>query len=233
MTKLEISDFKMFENAPQEIPEPRALVEAVMMGIKEAEKFYGPVYTSLLIKSALEFVAEKIGEKSPKNIKDLSQLTEYLISVSNKYPIPANAILYGGIVAGNVLEGQLAAGVRVAATKATRSMAKSLGSEERKVDVDGIISQYRQATIAMKVAHRELGYKKNADESIDVLWKCYFYDACQSAKDKDILKRADGGLQCGSCQFLCQLFKLITGYDCDYGLLELDKSHCLTRIYIL
>lgn len=233
MAELKISNFKMFEKAPQEIPDSRALIEASMMGPKEGAKFFGPAYTPRFIKSALEFVSKKIGEKPPEDIKDLSQLTEHLVSISNKYPIPANAIVYAGIEMGNFFEGQLAAGLRVGTAPASRSIAKNLGSEQRKVDAEGVLSQYRQTLIAMKIAHQELGYKINADGSVDILWKCYLWDACQSALDKGLLKRPDGGLVCVSCQFLCQFFKLLTGYDCDYDLLELDKSHCITRIYIL
>ncbi|WXG39320.1 MAG: hypothetical protein WED07_00550 [Candidatus Freyarchaeum deiterrae] len=233
MTELKISDFKMFEKVPQKIPDSRALVEACMIGIKESEKFYGPIYTTLFIKSVINFASKKIGEKPPEGIKDVSQLTEYLVSISNKYPVPANAIVYAGMEVGNLLEGQNAAGLRVGTNGATRSMSKSLGSAERKVDAEGVISQYRQATVAMKIAHQEVGYKQNKDGTIDVLWKCYFIDACQSSKDKGFLKRSDGGLKCVNAQFVCQLFKLSTGYDCDYDLLELDKSHCINRIYMI
>lgn len=160
-------------------------------------------------------------------------MAEYLISVSNKYPVPANAIVYAGMEAGNILEGQSGAGLRVGTGGATRRISENHCSREKKVDAEGVISQYRQATVAMKIAHQEVGYKQNADGTIDVLWKCYFIDACQSAKDKGFLNRKGGGLSCVNCQFVCQLFKLSTGYDCDYELLELDESHCINRIYMI
>jgi hypothetical protein len=234
LKKVEISDFKMFEDAAQEIPDPKALIEVCMMAPKEGIKFYGPAYTPRFIECALKFVSKKIGEKPPEDIKDLEQLTEYLVSISDKYPFPANALIYAGIEVGNMFEGQLAAGLRVATTPVSRRMVKSLGSEERKIDVENVLSQYRQSLIAMKVAHQELGYKRNEDGSIDILCKCYVWDACQSALDEGLLRRPGvGGLVCVHSQSICMFFKLITGYDCDYDLVEYDKSHCILRIYIL
>ncbi|WXG39334.1 MAG: hypothetical protein WED07_00625 [Candidatus Freyarchaeum deiterrae] len=223
----------MFEKVPQKIPDPRALVDACMLGIKEEEKFYGPAFTPRFIKSALNFVARKIGEKPPENIKTLDQLADYLVSISDKYPIPANAIPYAGYKMEKLFEGQVGVGTRVSAAGASRNIGKRMINKEINVDTEDILSKYRQATIAMKVPHEELGYKRNTDGTIDILWKCYIREACQLALDDGLLKRPGGGLQCGSCQFLCQLFKQTTGHECDYDLLEINKPQCITRIYIL
>jgi hypothetical protein len=234
LSEPKISDFKMLETAPQEIPEPRALLEAFMMGLKESEKFYGPAFTSRTIKWSLKFIAEKIGEKPPEDIKDLSQLAEYLVSISNKYPIPANAVYYASLMFENFLEGQVGVGTRVASTSISRDWVKSPIREKRDVDVDGIVSKYRKTLIELGVATYEFGYKKNTDESVDVLWKCFFNDVCNSALYDGILKRSRGsGLQCAAAQFLCQFFKTSTNYDFDYDLLELDKPYCVTRLYIV
>lgn len=233
MIKIKTSNFKMFEKAPWEIPEPRTLLELTIMGTMEGIKLFGPAYTPRFIKHALDFVSQKIGDKPPEDIKDLNQLAEYMLSISDKYAIPANAIIYASVAMGNLFEGHLAAGLRVGIASASRSVAKSLDSEKIKVDIVSVLSQYRQASIAMKIAHQELGYKRNTDESVDILWKCYAWDACQLALDNGLLKRPEGGLACVCCQFLCQFFKILTGYDCDYTLLEFDKSHCITRIHIL
>jgi hypothetical protein len=233
MSELKISDFKMLEKSPQEIPDPKVLIEILMMAPKEGIKFYGPVYTPRFIEHALKFISKKIGEKPPEDIKDLEQLTEYLVSISDKYPVPANAIVYGGMEAGNFFEGRLAAGVRVATTPVSSSILKSVGSEERKIDVEAILSQFRQSLIAMKIAHQEFGYKCNEDGSIDVLCKCYVWDACQLAIEEGLLTRPGGRLLCSVGQAICMFSKPITGYDLDYELLKFDKSHCITKIYVL
>lgn len=78
----------MFEKAPYELADPRALTEIAVNGAKEEERTYGPVFTVRFIKYALWFIAQRTGEKPTEDIKTLSQLTEYLISKSDKYPTP-------------------------------------------------------------------------------------------------------------------------------------------------
>lgn len=159
----------MLEKAPQEIPEPRALLDAFMMGLKESEKFYGPSYTSKTIKWSLEFIARKIGEKPPEDIKDLNQLVEYLISKSNKYSSPANAVYYANLRFETFLEGQVGVGTRVTSTSISRDWVKRPTSEKINVDIDGLASKYRKTLIDLGVATYEFGYKKNMDGSVGIM----------------------------------------------------------------
>ncbi|MGQ9722160.1 MAG: hypothetical protein ACUVXA_12660, partial [Candidatus Jordarchaeum sp.] len=48
-----------------------------------------------------------------------------------------------------------------------------------------------------------------------------------------LMNRVVGGLQCGPGSVMCQLFKLFTGYDWDYELLDFDKPYCIARCYMI
>ncbi|MFB0561116.1 MAG: hypothetical protein ACETWM_07865 [Candidatus Lokiarchaeia archaeon] len=226
-----MSDFKMFEKAPYELPDPIAFTEVGLAAIKEEEKTYGAVFTNRFIQYALEFLHQKIGEEPPKHIETMDQLKEHLISMSDKSP-PWNTILYAQIKAENFFQTTTGAGTRVGAIGLTKQVPKRV-SEERKIDLDDIVSQYRQAVLVTKTAQLEFGYKKNDDESVDLLFpNCYLLGACQQASNDELLKRISGGTQCSCTAFACTLFKLVTGYEWDYELLEFGKPHCITRCYM-
>nr|MDO8082941.1 hypothetical protein [Candidatus Freyarchaeota archaeon] len=234
MAEPEITGFKMLENAPYELPDPKAIIGAHIVGIREQEKIFGPVFSTRLIKHALKFVAQKIGEEPPQNIKTLDQLAEYLISKIDKYPTPYCAIMYAQYKTENFFQGQTGAAIRVAEMGFHRKFGKSQIGEERNVDLDDIMSKLRQTSIALKLSPKEFGYKTNEDESVDwILPNCYYRDGCQQAFDDGLLKRPDGRLHCNLGSSLCQYFKVVTGYEWDYDCLEFDKPQCIIRYYIV
>lgn len=234
MSELKISDFKMFEKAPYEEPDPRNLTELVINGIRGEEKLYGPVFTTRVIKHALTLLAQK-GEKAPEDIKNLDQLKEYLISKSDKFR-PYCLAMYAQVLAENELQGQIGAGTRVEMMSATKRAFELAGTKaERIIDIDAIMLRVRQAGVAIKTIAPEMGYRKNSDGSVDLLYlHCPFLDTCQLALDESLLKRPDGRQRCGVLgEFGCQLLKLYTGYEWDYELLEAFKPHCIVKLYMI
>lgn len=234
MKELRISDFKMFEYAPYELPKPKSFTELMMIAIKEMGKMYGPVFDVKFIKNALAFVAKKIGEEPSQDIKNLDQLAEYIISVSNKYSTAYCAIPYAGFKTEKELQGRTGAGTQLGAMSISRSVVKGPSREKRNIDLDSLLSKYRQTLIEIGAAPHEMGYRKNEDESVDLIWpKCYLKDGCRMAFDEGVLTRVVGGLQCSHCAGILQLFKLFTSYDWDYKLLEFDKPYCIANIYMI
>ena len=65
---MKFSDFKMFEKTPYKLPNPTTYVEALITGIKEEEKTFGPAFALRFIKYALWFIAQKTEEKRHKVI---------------------------------------------------------------------------------------------------------------------------------------------------------------------
>jgi len=234
VTELKISDFKMFEKTLYEIPPPRPITEIIINGLKEIEKTYGPVFTTRFIKHALEFEAQRIGEKPPQDIKTLNDLLEYLVSKSDKYPTPYCTTVYAQYKTENEFQGKAGAGTRIGHLGAARSMSETLSVKDRKVDVDGSLLKLSQILISMNFSPREWGYKKNGDGSVDLLWpKCHYVDGCRSAFDEGLLKRPDGRLQCIAAFAVSQYLKLTSGYEWDYEVLENYKPHCIARSYML
>jgi hypothetical protein len=233
VSDLKASGFIMLEKAPYEKLDPKVLVDLPILGIKEEEKTYGPVFTVRVIKYALRFVAQKFGEEPPKNIKTLDQLAEYILSLTDKHPTSYNAIMYAPFKTENRFQGQSGAGTQVAVIGTARSMIKRPSVKDRDVNVDDAISKFRQTTLDLKFGARESGYKKNEDGSVDVVWlTCFLVEVCEFAWEEGLLKRPDGRMQCVSGAFLCHFLKTVTGYEWDYDILEFGKPHCTIRCYM-
>ncbi|MEM3564265.1 MAG: hypothetical protein QXR19_13600, partial [Candidatus Jordarchaeaceae archaeon] len=215
-----------------ELPDVRPFLELSIRGTKEIERTYGPVFCTMFIKHALWFIAQKIGEKTPDDIKTLEQLAEYLISVSDKYPTSFCALTYAQIKTENILQGQTGAGTRVESMRITKNIVEEGNLDIKNLDLDSILSQIRQTGVAMKIVPPEMGYKKNEDGSVDIIWpKCYLLDGCTSAFKEGLLKRPDGRMRCGLGEALCRLFKMFTNIEWDYTLLEFNKPYCIHRNY--
>jgi len=234
VSDLKISDFKMFEKAPYEDPDPRVLTELTISGIRGEEKIYGPVFTARVIRYALNLMAQK-GEEAPQDIKDLDQLKEYLLSKPFKIP-PYCVAMYAQVKAENELQGQTGAGTRVEMMNMTKRAVELAGTQiNRILDIDAIMQRIRQVGVSMKLVASEMGYKKNGDGSLDLIYlRCPFLDTCQLASDEGLLKRPNGRARCGVLgEFGCQLLKLYTSYEWDYELLEAYKPHCIVKLYIV
>ncbi|WXG42015.1 MAG: hypothetical protein WED07_14850 [Candidatus Freyarchaeum deiterrae] len=234
MSELKISDFKMLEKAPYTKPLPKNSIELIIKGSIEQEKTYGPIFSDLYIKHALRFAAKKYGETPKEAIKTLDQLIEYLVSVSDKHPDAANAAVYAGLKAESDIQGKSGAGIRVGLIGFFRSLGKKPSAKERNVDIDQLLATFQKTLIQLGLAHYEVGYNKNEDGSVNVIWpNCYIKDGCRLASDEGATKRIIGGLQCVSCSGMCQILKLLSSYDWDYELLEFDKPHCIARSFMI
>jgi hypothetical protein len=234
VTDDKVSDFKMFENAPYELPDAKTLIDAHLVGIRAQEKLFGPVFPTRLIKYALHFLAQRIGEEPPGDIKTIEQLAEYLLSKTDKYPTPYCSLMYAQYKTENDLQGQTGAATRVAEMGFHRGFGKGKGSKEIEIDLDDIITKLYQSAIEIKLSPKEFGYKKNEDGSVDFLLpNCYYKDGCRQGIAEKILKRPDGRMHCNLGSSLCQYLKVVTGYEWDYECIEFDKPHCITRFYLV
>ncbi len=237
MKELEISDFTMFEKAPYEAPDPKAVIELHIVGPKEREKVYGPAFTAEFIKYALQTVAKQTGKNPPEDIKTLDQLKEYLISKAETLPVPPYYIIvWAQYVTDKKFEGSLAAGTRIMYKGLTQKIAESDNNARplQNVDVYQILLKLRQLTVDMKIAPLESGYKDNGDGTIDVIHGgCYFFEGCQMSLEKGILKRSDGRISCGVATIVCQYLKNATHNEWDYDVLKFDKQNCIAKCFTL
>lgn len=227
-------DFKMFEKASYDLPDIRPFMELSLRGTKEIEKTYGPVFCTIFIKYALWFIDQKTGDKPEEEIKTLEQLKEFIISVADKYPTSFCAFTYAQIKTENILQGQTGAGTRVESLRISRNIAEEGDIKLKNFNIDNVMTQIRQTGVSLKIVPSEMGYKKNEDGSVDVMWpKCYLLDGCKLAFEEGILKRPNGGIRCGLAEGLCNLLKLLTNNEWDYNLLEFNKPYCKHRNYLI
>ncbi|MEM2958853.1 MAG: hypothetical protein QW261_11205 [Candidatus Jordarchaeaceae archaeon] len=231
---MELSEFTMFEKAPYEKVDDNVQVDIMIKGMKDQEKMYGPVFTAKIIKNSLEFLAQKTGEPQPQNIKDLDQLENYLVSEALKYDKSICVLSYAQIKTENELQGQTGAGTFLQAIGVTKKMVDVSTVKERNIDVEKSLHMFRNTIVGLKVAPVEMGYKKNGNGSVDILFvDCPTKDACQKAFDEGLLKRPDGRLRCSSGAVACRFLKLLTNFDWDYERVEAYKPHCIFNCYMI
>ena len=237
MKEYPFTDFKMFEKAPYEKPDPKALLEVDFMGPKEREKVYGPAFTAEFIKYALMALAKQTGEKPPENIKTLDQLKEYLISKAETLqPPPYYILIWAQYVTDKKFEGSLAAGTNLMYKGITKKIADSDGNTNlhKSVDVYPILLKLRQTAIKLKIAPLEFGYKDNGDGTIDVMHgSCFFFEGCNMSLEWGMLQRADCSISCGIVQIVCHYLKMATHNEWDYTVLKLDKQNCISKCFPL
>ncbi len=231
---MELSDFRMFEPTPYELPDPKTLAGLVVNAVKGVAETYGPVFTVKYIKNALEFEAKKIGEDPPKDIETLDQLLEYIVSKIDKYPAPYCTAQYAQVKTENEFQGRAGAGTRVEIMTVAKEIIGKSSGEERQVDLDDAMSKFRETIAGMKISPKEMGYKKNEDGSVLVLWpECNFMDGCKQAFEEGWLNKVSGKMRCAAGEFVCRYFKILTSYEWDYDVLEHYKPHCIQRCFMI
>ncbi|MEM3564267.1 MAG: hypothetical protein Q6366_017600 [Candidatus Freyarchaeota archaeon] len=224
----------MLKEAPYDLPDSKALMDAHLIAVREQEKVYGRVFLVRFIKHALQFMAQRIGRVATEDIKTLDHLAEYLLSKTDKRLLPNLAFYYAQIKTENELQGRTGATYRIAERSFYRKYVKSPSGETPNVDLEENLLKLHQFAIDLKLSPKELGYKKNEDESLDIILpNCYFKEVCQQAFKENILTRADGKMHCAMGATLCQYFKLIANIESDYNCIEFDKPHCIIRCYTI
>ncbi|MEM3585805.1 MAG: hypothetical protein QXO71_00660 [Candidatus Jordarchaeaceae archaeon] len=235
MTEL-VLGFKMFEKAPYDKPDSKALTEAILDGVREEERIYGPYFVSTLIKYALKAVSKVSGEQQPGDIKTIDQLQEYLFSKSDSLPVPLHfLVLWAQFVTDKKFEGSLAVGTQLMYKGFIKKAAKQEEDlSKRKCSIDEIIVKLRERAVEFKVAPLEFGYRKNSDETIDMYHgNCFYFDGCKLSLEQGILTRPDGRMVCGASVFVCQFLKLGTNCEWDYTVLEFSKQRCIVRCFMI
>jgi len=234
MSKLGISNFKMLENAPYELPDPKALLDALAVGIREQEKIFGTVFSTRVIKHALNFISRRIEEKPREDIKNLDELSEYLLSILDKYPTPYCAVMYAQYKTENDLQGKAGAVTRVGEMGFHKTFGKDTGGKTISMDLDNLILTLHKTAVTLKLCPKEFGYRKNDDGSLDfILPNCYFKDGCNQAFNEGLLIRSGGRIYCNLGSSLSQYLKIVTGNEWDFECLEYDKPYCIIRFFMV
>jgi hypothetical protein len=231
----EIPGFRIFEKPPAKSYDVKAHLGVHVSSIRDQEKVYGPVFTARLIVNALNFVAQRIDERPPSDVRTLDQLGQYLISKLDKYSTPQCAMMYAQYKTEDELQGQVGAGRRISDAEFLRKTdMKGKDEGAKRIDIDNSILQFRQVAIAMKMYPEGIGYRKNEDGSFDLfLPNCYYKDGCKQAYNEGLLHRPGGRWICNLGFSVCVFLRVSTGYEWESDCMEYDKPHCIVRHHIL
>ena len=235
MSESEKAGFKVFQAPPPRSYDAKAHLMIHINSVRDQERIYGPVFPVRMIEHALRFVAQRIKEEPPGDVKTLDQLAQYLTLKIDKYPTPNCAMMYAQYKTENELQGQVGVGRRIGDVQfLRRTDLNAKGDAERKIDIDKEVTQFWQVSIALKMCPIGTGYRKNEDGSFDLLLpNCYYKDGCRQAYKEGLLNRPGGRWICNMGFSICVFLKASTGYDWESDCVEYDKPHCIVRHHIL
>ena len=231
--RLAESNFKMLERAPQKLPNMKSFLEVFVSALKEDEKVYGATFTNMVIKYVLKAVSRLTGEEAPSNIKTLDEAAGYLLSKADRIR-PDYLIIWAHFVTINKLEGHLGVGEHILDMGISKKIVSTLGEQLTGLDVDSLMSAIHKALLSMEIAPFEMGYRKNDDGSIDLIYRdCYLMDGCQMSLSSGLNKRPDGRMVCGFSAGICKVLGRVTGSEWDYTVTKFEKPTCIVRCFEL
>ncbi|MFB0561978.1 MAG: hypothetical protein ACETWM_12315 [Candidatus Lokiarchaeia archaeon] len=215
-------------------PDGQAVVLFAKGAIEETAKIYGPIFTRLVSKYALEFEAEKLGENPPENIEGLEDVSNYILANQDRYPRGYCAIIYGVGKAEAELQGSMGSGAKRSAWSAMRSMLESSGLLNNLVgtteDVLEAIDKFNEIGKQIKTVVTVHFIRGESDEVKEVVPDCSFKGACKALVNEGI-SRVLGGMECMSLIANTAVAGIITKKNLDYKLDKFDTPECRGRIF--
>ncbi|MEM2156301.1 MAG: hypothetical protein QXQ05_07065, partial [Candidatus Jordarchaeales archaeon] len=162
--------FIMLEKGESELPDMKSFLDLFVKGLKEEERVYGDVLISMIIKYILRAVTKLTGESPTEDIKTLDDVAAYLLSKSDKVR-PDYIIIWAQFVTINKLEGALGVGEHILDMGISKFIIEKMGNHLVGLDVDSVILAARDIMLKMKIAPIEMGYRKNNEENVDIIYK--------------------------------------------------------------
>ena len=218
-------------------------------------KLYGPVYTRLVKKYTMQFVADKLGEEPPEGSEDWEwfQVKEYLERIHEKYPKFFNALLYGMVKTESVLQGKTGVGTRISINEMVKSMDKrvwwlkvitkvesstDISSTEDFIpesnefsDLVGLFKNVIDKLVSFKVLPPGASYSVENENVIKfAVENCAYKDSCAAYQAENITK-FDGNYVCSMGRMICTYMEveLLSPYY-DYLLEQFGNPICSARI---
>lgn len=223
--------FIMLEKGESELPDMKSFLDLFVKGLKEEERVYGDVLISMIIKYILRAVTKLTGESPTEDIKTLDDVAAYLLSKSDKVR-PDYIIIWAQFVTINKLEGALGVGEHILDMGISKFIIEKMGNHLVGLDVDSVILAARDIMLKMKIAPIEMGYRKNNEENVDIIYKnCYLHDGCQLSIKTGLSKRPDGRMVCGFSACICKLLEKATGKKWDYTVTFFEKPLCIFNCF--
>ncbi|MEM3593266.1 MAG: hypothetical protein QXS27_00900, partial [Candidatus Jordarchaeaceae archaeon] len=175
----------------------------VDIGISNAKtvdnKLFGPVYSRFVKKFAIEFEANKLGEKPPEGFEEWNwdQLKEYLKKNLEKYPRGFGALPYAMARTEAYLAGSSGVVRRITVNEMAKAMNiqyKSMtgaqkSPESQNSDIGSGFKQISEKLIAFKVLPPGVSYKVEDENTIMMeVENCAFTDVCRAFQVDKVVK---------------------------------------------
>lgn len=234
MSQLKLSGFKMLEKAKYKKIDTKNLIEEYMKEAKVKEEKYGPAYTAKFIKYALRGISAQTGKETPKDIKTLDQLKDYLILKEGELRFPSYFLMFWAHFVTDKKFESFKEDLTQSMFKnvAQRVAEKDSDIKTKNLDLEEILAKLRKRAVDLEVAPLEFGYRMNNDGSIDLVHGgCPFFEGCEKSWEQNLLKKRDGRIMCGATIFVCQFLEIATRQGWDHAILEFDKTRCIARCF--
>ena len=214
-------------------------------------KLYGPVYTRLVKKYTMQFVADKLGEEPPEGSEDWEwfQVKEYLERIHEKYPKFFNALLYGMVKTESYLQGKTGVGTRISINEMVKSMDKRvwwlkmmnkiessstitstadfLPESSEVSNLEDVFKQVIDKLVSFKILPPYASYSVEDENTIKFAVNyCAYKDSCAAYQAENITK-FDGNYVCSMGRILCTYLEIeMLSPDYDYLLEKFGNPIC-------
>lgn len=222
------------ERVYKENLDPDVIAAFISAAIKVIDSLFGPAFTRMIIRYALEFESEKTGEKPPENIQNIEEVVQYITELREKYPRFYNCLIYGIAKAEKLFEGSTASGAKNLAYNAIRKIIEDSGLLN---EVKGKIPKIYEALIryveiadSLKATTPQRIVNESEKVILQEMKGCPWKDACK-AMVKEGITRMTGGYECVVLIANSAALSLVSGKPVDYKLDIFDKPKCVGRIF--
>lgn len=214
--------------------DPDVITAFISAAIKVIDSLFGPAFTRIISRYALEFESEKTGEKPPENIPNIDEVVNYITECREKYPRFYNCLIYGIAKAEKMFEGSTASGAKNLAYNAIRKIIEDSGLlNEVKGKIPNIyeaLIRYVEIADGLKATSPQRIVKESEKVIIEEMEGCPWKDACK-AMDREGITRMTGDQECVVLIANSAALSLVSGKPIDYKLEIFDKPNCKGRIF--
>jgi len=215
--------------------DPDVITMFISAAVKVIDGLFGPAFTRMISKYALDFEYKKTGEKPPENIENIDEAVKYITECKDKYPRSYNCLIYGIAKTEKMFEGSTASGAKNLAYNAIKKIIEDSGLLNQ---VKGKIANIYKALIRyieIADAVKATTPQRIVKESEKVVFQeigenCPWKDACK-AMDKEGITRMMGGQECVVLIANSAALSLVSGKQIDYKLDKFDQPNCEGRIF--
>jgi len=214
--------------------DPDVLAAFIGGAVKVIDSLFGPAFTRMISRYALEFESQKTGEEPPENILSVDEVINYLKERRERYPKFYNSLIYGIAKTEKMFEGSTASGAKNLASNAIKKMIEEVGLlNEVKGKIPNIyeaLMRFIEITKSLKAASPQRIVKESEKVILLEMEGCPWKDACE-AMEREGITRLTGDPECVVLIANSAGVSLVSGKPVDYKLEIFNEPNCKGRIF--